>query len=328
MTPSFTLLRPLIFQNVSHGFYRLVLSRNSHHECNSHCSGASAWSVHGRRCTLPDIQSTDMAHIFLGTDSSDMSKLNHSRAQLYCCKQMLPQASHIQAFTLTELLVVIGIISVLAALLLPLALKINSTMKSSQCISNLKQLSSTITVAASDYGYYPVQTDADNSGFQTMPNLISVAKAQMIQVCPAAKWHGKISKPSPNAGSVMTALGYNPLVIPHAASPRTPVRPVQISRPSQVILAADCAQMENTEYPRSLGYCARWYGYDNKTAGIVANAEKEVTDDLVKSSGFWGDEAQLPLRHNGKANVVFVDGHVETIRRLGDLKEKNFYWNY
>jgi len=235
--------------------------------------------------------------------------------------------SSLRGFTLIELLAVIAILAVLAALVMTVSRRMISSSHSATCISNLRQLSSFITVAASDYGYYPVQSDPDDSGFKTMPNLTSAAKAQMIQVCPAAKWHGKISKPSPNAGSVMTAIGYNPLVIPHAASPRSPVRPVQISRPSQVILAADNVQLMSP-YPRALGYIAGWSGYDNKTAGLVENAEKEVTDALVKSSGFWGDESQIPLRHNGKANVVFVDGHVETIRRLGDLKEKNFYWNY
>jgi prepilin-type processing-associated H-X9-DG protein len=45
-------------------------------------------------------------------------------------------------------------------------------------------------------------------------------------------------------------------------------------------------------------------------------------ETLVKSSGFLGDESQIPLRHNGTANIIFVDGHVETIRRLGDLKKR------
>ncbi len=122
----------------------------------------------------------------------------------------------------------------------------------------------------------------------------------------------------------MTAFGVNPMVMPACRYPKTPVRPVQISRPSQVILAADGAQ-QMIPYPRKLGYCANW---GVTQTGQVENAEKEVTVDLVAPSGFWGDESQIPLRHSGKANVVFVDGHVESIRRLGDLKEKNFYWNY
>jgi len=256
----------------------------------------------------------------------NMSKLIHPQGQFHCGKQMLLHPSYIRGFTLTELLVVIGIISLLAALLLPLALKINSSSKSSKCISNLKQFSTTITLAASDYGYYPVGSDADNLGIITVSDVIK-GKAQIILVCPAAQWQGFISKPSTYAGNLMTAIGYNPFVIPHAASPRTAVRPAQISRPSQVILAADNVQ-QMSPYPRALGYIAVWSGYDNKTAGLVENADKEVTDALVKSSGFWGSGSQIPLRHNGKANVVFVDGHVETISRLGDLKEKNFYWNY
>jgi prepilin-type N-terminal cleavage/methylation domain-containing protein/prepilin-type processing-associated H-X9-DG protein len=234
--------------------------------------------------------------------------------------------STLRGFTLIELLAVIAILAVLAALVMTVSRRMISSSHSATCLSNLKQFSSTITLAASDYGYYPVGSDADNLGIITIPNVIK-GKAQLIMHCPAAKWHGIVSTPGQYSGSVMTAIGYNPFVIPRAASPRTAVRPAQISRPSQVILAADNVQ-QMSPYPRAFGYIAVWSGYDNKTAGLLENAEKEVTDALVKSSGSWGSGSQIPLRHNGKANVVFVDGHVETISRLGDLKEKNFYWNY
>ena len=231
-----------------------------------------------------------------------------------------------RGFTLIELLVVIAILAILIALVMPAYRMVTSSSHSATCISNLRQLSSIITADASEYGYYPVVGDPDNLGIRTLNQAIK--GKELIMVCPAAKWHGIVSRPGQKYdGLVMTAYGMNPLVMPHAHPPRTPVSPLHISRPSQVILAADGAQLESP-YPRSLGYCARWFGYDNKTAGKVENAEKEVTEDLVTPSGFWADESQLPLRHNGKANVVFVDGHVETIRRLGDLKEKNFYWNY
>ena len=230
--------------------------------------------------------------------------------------------SSLRGFTLIELLAVIAILAVLAALVMTVSRRMISSSHSATCISNLRQLSSIIAVAASEYGYYPVVQDANNLGLKTQHD--AIGRKSPFMSCPAARFHGAVTKPGAGFGHTMSAYGMNPIVMPNASSPGSIVRPAQISRPSQVILAADGAQMMNP-YPRALGYCARWAVIQT---GQVENAEKEVTEAIVAPSGFWGDESQLPLRHNGKANVVFVDGHVETIRRLGDLKEKNFYWNY
>jgi prepilin-type N-terminal cleavage/methylation domain-containing protein/prepilin-type processing-associated H-X9-DG protein len=227
-----------------------------------------------------------------------------------------------RGFTLIELLVVIAILGILTALVMPAYRMATSASQSAACISNLKQVSTAITVAASDYGYYPVGEDANNLGLKTIHDAID--RNSPFMSCPAARFHGAVTKPGQGFGKTMSAYGMNPMVMPNVQGNRTSVRPAQISRPSQVILAADCCQQPNP-YPRALDYCARWFGIQT---GQVEDAEKEVTDDLVAPSGFWGDESQIPLRHSGKANVVFVDGHVETIRRLGDLKEKNFYRNY
>lgn len=60
-----------------------------------------------------------------------------------------------RGFTLIEMLVVIGIIAVLAALLLPAVQASREAARSSQCISNLKQLGLAITMFRDQNGEYP-----------------------------------------------------------------------------------------------------------------------------------------------------------------------------
>jgi prepilin-type processing-associated H-X9-DG protein len=103
------------------------------------------------------------------------------------------------------------------------------------------------------------------------------------------------------------------------------VSPAQIQRPSEVILMADGAQIGPSN-PRALGFSFRWYG--NKS-GNPTDSEKPLTTADIPQGGFWDpDVATLPLRHNGKANVVFCDGHAQTISSYGELKERNLYRNY
>ena len=59
------------------------------------------------------------------------------------------------AFTLVELLVVIAVIAILAALLLPTLARARASAKSAACKSNLRQLGLVLSMYVSDYDKYP-----------------------------------------------------------------------------------------------------------------------------------------------------------------------------
>src|SRR3954451_7302010 len=76
---------------------------------------------------------------------------------------VLPRASphpmhRFRAFSLVELLVVIGIIGILLAILLPLTAKARQSAKVVQCGSNLHQIGAGLTRYFNDFRHLPVRT--------------------------------------------------------------------------------------------------------------------------------------------------------------------------
>src|SRR5215510_1205297 len=93
-------------------------------------------------------------------DSMLSPKLNrplNPRQQLFMCAPMLRPSrgqpiAPARAFTLLELLVVIGLIAMLAALLLPTLSRTKSDALSTVCLNNLKQLQLAWEMYAADHG--------------------------------------------------------------------------------------------------------------------------------------------------------------------------------
>ena len=119
-----------------------------------------------------------------------------------------------KAFTLVELLVVIGIIAVLVALLLPALSAAREQAQRTQCASNLHQLSTAlINYATSNEGVFPTHEDPSEGAylwdlsFTSRNALVNAGASKGVLFCPsdpdrpAAIWNTQW-------GPKYTAIGY------------------------------------------------------------------------------------------------------------------------
>ena len=89
------------------------------------------------------------------------------------------------ALTLIELLIVIAIIAILAAMLLPALRRAKGEAQLIKCKSNLRQMGIGLLAYAQDFSVYPGFDNPDNSGDAGL----RFAKSSSVQ--PAKGWHAE-----------------------------------------------------------------------------------------------------------------------------------------
>ena len=221
-----------------------------------------------------------------------------------------------RAFTLVELLVVVAIIGILAALLFPLGKSMMEKGNSAKCISNLRQIGGAIQqYSAENDGFFPYSSGPSYTGsgnsftFSTWQAPLAYYLG-IGQLSPSTRYTSMASYDTPaakhpfNCPSCKTkfrtytankyAMGFLPS---GATSPYPRRKPTAFQRPAQLILITDSQALDGQ-------VTANTMQFDDTNYGTI-----------------------IGTRHKGKANALFADFHIETIDRAKIDPAKNIKHN-
>jgi prepilin-type processing-associated H-X9-DG protein/prepilin-type N-terminal cleavage/methylation domain-containing protein len=262
---------------------------------------------------------------------------------------------HRLAFTLVELLVVIGIIAVLIAILLPTLSRAREAARSIQCASNLRQFGVADMMYVNDTkgwhlpGYWGPPTDnAYNkcwSGVDqfrkalSMPILDqSLGKNRFLFCYVPRKWfcpdaqRGQVDYPVTGLNAVVVPINYSygmnvegvdkapSLNLERApqADPNLRNPPNTGAKGSGAFHGYKASQVRHAA--EKLMFCdASWNVVNELGSGVFPGWNGKISNyDQTKdhnTMGAFDTQRSICWRHHGSANVCFFDGHVESLRR-------------
>jgi prepilin-type N-terminal cleavage/methylation domain-containing protein/prepilin-type processing-associated H-X9-DG protein len=241
-------------------------------------------------------------------------------ANCYHCPTHM-RGSKRDAFSLIELMVVIAIIGILAALLLPALNRSVARARLTQCANNVRQLGTGMQQFVSDNHFYPLLVDAevDSSKRSTNYNVWAEAieanlggadtrsapsfRGKGVWLCPGVKTKG-------SQGDSFMSYGYNAYGISASSNSlglggqHGITYSMQEGQPPVVKPPVGASEVINPSEMMAIGD-----GFHGNGTEIFSGA-----DLLWRHDSFTGfrDTTAPKARHLAKANVVFCDGHVES----------------
>ncbi len=226
-------------------------------------------------------------------------------------------------FTLVELLTVVAIVGILAAIIIPVAGRARESARASACASNLRQIAAACLMFAGENKgrLMPVKDGTTNETWRVKiePYLSSRRDKASALICPSdpiteyptssatGEWPA-----SYGLNTASQFAGSSPLLEYSAGSGSQ--RLTLVNRPSQLIMVTDIGR--------------------NMGAGAGADPSTWVEDRNPGSVSFgyarfpWNGTFNLEWsvwpRHGGKkkANAAFYDGHVAMVDLIEDLKNR------
>lgn len=212
------------------------------------------------------------------------------------------------AFSLVELLVVLGIIVVLVALLLPAVNAARQQAVAVECASQLRQVGTALTIyTENNRGMYPTW-----SGWQSYPNtgtgedetlqLGWIEQLESYFVKPDSPVYHCKAFPEEYRINYFLAARWTHLRDPAAGWYARPMKRSDIRNSSEFVLSGDCTQQGL--YPPLFG-----------TVVGTTICSTDMDDASLEAIVFRGSAGGVNM-HRGGNNVLFGDNHVQLFRKF------------
>ena len=220
-----------------------------------------------------------------------------------------------QIFTIIELLVVIGIIAILAAVLMPALLNARLKAKAVTCVNRQKQIATSFMLYADDFNSYAYSGSEWATGMMPEAIVGKYRAAGQLAWAEAPFGQGYLKGdeilfcPAERVASLADAVTYGSKLSPAVDTPFTLTTIGTIQNPHQVGTTPLPISFKRYITPSN-----SVLGGDN---GILNGGTYEHYSAIVNSN------PHITMRHKKRANIFMADGHVANVGK--ELKDCYFF---